>query len=150
MSTPKLEFKHIDRLGSDPRVFAYVLIAFAEQRDYGNFPADRRVPNGDEQVWVVYDDQMPVAFATHYQPSTDPMMWLDLLFVDPDYRRQGIGGELLALVGSQARQDNCTRVEWGTGVGNERMQGLTTKADGQMVGHYYRKDLPAYGEAKTP
>lgn len=149
MNAPKLEFKHIDRLGSDPRIFAYVLIAFAEQRDHGNFPADRRVPNGDEQAWVVFDGEMPVGFATHYQPSTDPMMWLDLLFVDPDWRKQGVGAELMALVESMARQNGCVRVEWGTGYGNDRMKALTAKVGGEMVGHYYRKDLPAYGEAAS-
>lgn len=145
-----LDFKHIQRIGDEPRLFAFVLIAFAEEQAAGNYPAGRRVPNGDEQCWIVLDDEMPVAFATHYVPDNTGMMWLDLLFVEESHRRHGIGAELVALVESKGWEQSCNRVEWGTGTGNEAMNSLSSKGDAQMIGHYYRKDLNPSDRAVEP
>ena len=140
------EFKHLDRLGDHPRHFAFVLATFADQIAADNYPAGRRVPDGNEQCWIVLDrTAQPVAFATHYVPDSTGLMWLDLLFVDWDVRRQGIGAELIALVGSKAREQGCNRVEWGTGVDNQAMNSLSRKADAAHIGNAYR--LPLAGAA---
>jgi GNAT superfamily N-acetyltransferase len=136
------KFTHLERLGDHPRHFAYVLATFADEIEAGNYPAGRRVPNGDEHCWIVFDRMgNPVAFATHYAPDNTGLMWLDLLFVDWDVRRQGMGAELVALVSSKASEQGCNRVEWGTNVNNFAMIGVSIKAEAKQIGVTYRLPL---------
>jgi GNAT superfamily N-acetyltransferase len=61
-------------------------------------------------------DCRPVGFALfHGTFSTwecSPGLWLEDLFVLPDFRRYGVGGRLLAGVARVAVQRGCTRVGW--------------------------------------
>lgn len=144
-------FVHLPRLGDHPRQFAFVLSTFADQTAAGNYPAGRRVPDGNEQCWIVTDKAGElVGFATHYIPDNTGLMWLDLLYVDWDVRRQQIGRELIALVSGTAREQNCNRVEWGTGIENAPMNALSGICQAEHIGNYYRLPLLVYADCDSP
>lgn len=68
-----------------------------------------------EVVFGCEDDQ-PVAFALffhHYSTFLGrPGIYLEDLFVKPEYRRKGYGKRLLTYLASLAVERNCGRMEW--------------------------------------
>lgn len=113
----------VETLGDHPRLFATVLNAYADGIAEGHFPADRHVPTGTEScAFYALDDVEPIAFATFYQPQDDrPFYWLDLLWVEPEFRGRGIGGELVSFISDRATLAGMDRIEFGTLVGNDAM-----------------------------
>jgi GNAT superfamily N-acetyltransferase len=68
-----------------------------------------------EVILAKIDDQ-PVGFALFFTTFSTfvgrPGIWLEDLFVLPDYRHRGIGRVLLQSVASVAIKRNCGRLEW--------------------------------------
>ncbi len=61
-------------------------------------------------------DGEPIAFALFFQTYSTflgkPGLWLEDLYVQPQHRRQGYGGQLLKHVALTAEQRGCGRFEW--------------------------------------
>ncbi len=68
-----------------------------------------------EVVLGYYRDQ-PVAFALFFSNYStflaQPGLYLEDLFVDPDWRGRGFGGALLRYLAQLAVQRDCGRLEW--------------------------------------
>jgi GNAT superfamily N-acetyltransferase len=65
---------------------------------------------------LAFEGQIPVGFALYfYNYSTflgKKGLYLEDLFVKPEYRRRGYGKQLLLHLVQQAKQENCGRMEW--------------------------------------
>ncbi len=61
-------------------------------------------------------DGEPIAFALFFQTYSTflgkPGLWLEDLYVQPQHRRQGYGGQLLKHVAMTAKKRGCGRFEW--------------------------------------
>jgi len=68
------------------------------------------------EVILGYIDQKPVGFAMYsYSFSTlyaKPILYLVNIFVEPDYRHQGIANKLLVNLAQIAKEQQCCRIEW--------------------------------------
>ena len=67
-------------------------------------------------VLLAYDGETPVGFAIYFQNYSTflgrPGIYLEDLFVLPEWRRRGHGRRLLAEVARIAVERNCGRLEW--------------------------------------
>jgi GNAT superfamily N-acetyltransferase len=58
----------------------------------------------------------PIGYATYFFSFTSLMgrraLWLDDLFINPDFRGKGIGKALMAYLANVAVQNQCARFEW--------------------------------------
>ena len=68
------------------------------------------------EVVIAFAGETPAGFALFFQNFSTfvgrPGLYLEDLFVLPEYRRQGIGRRLLAHVAAIAVERNCGRMEW--------------------------------------
>lgn len=73
---------------------------------------------------LVERDGQAVGFATFFYNYstflTKPGIYIDDLFVLPEYRQQGIGKAILAYLGQLAIERNCGRLEWSVATWNEQ------------------------------
>jgi GNAT superfamily N-acetyltransferase len=73
-------------------------------------------PHPAAQVLLARIESQPVGFALFFQTFSTflaaPGIWLEDLFVLPEYRRRGVGRALLRRVASIALQRSCGRLEW--------------------------------------
>jgi ribosomal protein S18 acetylase RimI-like enzyme len=80
------------------------------------------------EVVIGYAGDEPAGFAVFFQTfSTFPGMWLEDLFVDPAFRRQGLGEALLAYLARIAVERGYGRVEWSVLGWNELAIGFYQK-----------------------
>lgn len=87
----------------------------------------RRSLFGDKpeaEVLIAEYDQTPVGFALFFQNYSTFLarkgIYLEDLFVKPDYRSLGVGQKLLSALAEIAVQRNCGRLEWSVLNWNER------------------------------
>ena len=59
-------------------------------------------------------------FSTYSTFRTQPGLYLEDVFVRPEFRRQGIATALIRQIGAIARDRNCARFEWAVLDWNER------------------------------
>jgi GNAT superfamily N-acetyltransferase len=68
------------------------------------------------EVLLAYAGDAPVGFAVFFQTFSTflgkPGLYLEDLFVVPEWRRKGIGGRLLARLAALAVERGCGRFEW--------------------------------------
>ncbi len=68
------------------------------------------------EVVIARIDDAPVGFAVYFHNYSTfvgrPGLYMEDLFVLPDFRRRGIGRRLLAHVAAVAVERNCGRMEW--------------------------------------
>jgi GNAT superfamily N-acetyltransferase len=73
-------------------------------------------PNAIVEVFLAETSGQPIGFALFFQTFSTfagrPGLYLEDLFVLPDYRRQGVAVALLQALFQAARDRNCARVEW--------------------------------------
>jgi GNAT superfamily N-acetyltransferase len=73
-------------------------------------------PRPSAEVVLARIGETPVGFAVYFHNFSTfvgrPGLYMEDLFVVPEYRRRGIGRELLAHVASVAVERNCGRMEW--------------------------------------
>lgn len=59
---------------------------------------------------------MPIGMALYYYAystwTSRPTLFLEDLFVLPDYRNRGTGKQLFRHLGEIAKRENCARIEW--------------------------------------
>jgi GNAT superfamily N-acetyltransferase len=67
-------------------------------------------------VLIAEDDETPAGFALFFQNYStflaQPGIYLEDLYVKPEYRGRGYGKALLERLAAIARERNCGRVEW--------------------------------------
>lgn len=72
--------------------------------------------NSYAKVLIAYDQDLPVGFALYfYNFSTflgKPGIYLEDLFVKPEFRGEGFGKALLVKLAQIAIEEGCGRVEW--------------------------------------
>jgi GNAT superfamily N-acetyltransferase len=68
------------------------------------------------EALVAWADGAPAGYALYFHTYSTflgrPGLWLEDLFVEPAWRRRGIGTALLAEVARLAEQRGCGRLEW--------------------------------------
>jgi GNAT superfamily N-acetyltransferase len=73
-------------------------------------------PSPAAEVILAKIDNKPVGFALYFTTFSTfvgkPGIWLEDLFVLPEFRHRGIGRALLKAVASTAIERNCGRLEW--------------------------------------
>jgi GNAT superfamily N-acetyltransferase len=78
------------------------------------FPADGRP--AAECILAFTDDHAPAGFAVYFTNYStflaQPGLYLEDLFVRPEFRKRGIGRALLLHVARLANQRGCGRMEW--------------------------------------
>jgi ribosomal protein S18 acetylase RimI-like enzyme len=83
------------------------------------------------EVVIGYAGDEPAGFAVFFQTFSTflgvPGMWLEDLFVDPAFRRQGLGEALLAYLARIAVERGYGRVEWSVLGWNELAIGFYQK-----------------------
>ena len=65
---------------------------------------------------IAFIDGKPIAYVVYFFTFATMTgkrgLWLDDLFVDPEFRRNGIGKALMAYMADVAIQNKCERFEW--------------------------------------
>ncbi|MBF0313428.1 MAG: GNAT family N-acetyltransferase [Oligoflexia bacterium] len=68
------------------------------------------------EVVIGYLDNSPVSFALYFHNYSTflgrPGIYLEDLFVRPEFRGKGIGRRMLSYLGHLAKSRNCGRLEW--------------------------------------
>ncbi|MEL7224099.1 MAG: GNAT family N-acetyltransferase [Cyanobacteria bacterium P01_D01_bin.36] len=91
----------------------------------------------------------PIGFASyHFTYSTflaRPGLWLDDLFIQPEYRNQAIGTRLIQSLCKIAQQHNCGRIDWTVDVENTAGIRFYRRMGGQLQTqvHLCRLDRPS-------
>ena len=73
-------------------------------------------PSPAAEVLIAYKDGVPAAFALFFHNFSTFLgrrgLWLEDLFVQPEYRRQGCARALIRALAGIARDRGCGRFEW--------------------------------------
>jgi len=68
------------------------------------------------EVLIARIDERPAGYALFFQTYCTfpgrPGIWLEDLFIYPEYRRSGVGRALMRVIASITVQRNCGRLEW--------------------------------------
>ncbi len=68
------------------------------------------------EVVIGYYNQQPASFALFFHNFSTflgrPGIYLEDLFVKPEYRSKGLGKQMLAYLAKLAQERNCGRLEW--------------------------------------
>ena len=67
-------------------------------------------------AFILFENNKPAGFALYYYTYSTfagrPGLYLEDLFVKPEYRKRGYGKKLLAFLAKEAIRNNCFRVDW--------------------------------------
>ena len=89
------------------------------------------------EVVIGYAGDEPAGFALFFQTFSTflgvPGMYLEDIFVEPGFRRQGLGEALLAHLASLAVERGCGRLEWSVRDWNEPAIGFYKKIGAQLM-----------------
>lgn len=108
----------------------------------------RATPTGDEACVYIGAPANPGGFATFYDVDHG-RVWLDVLYVHPDFRRLGIATGLLALLETSCAAAGWRHILFGTSADNAPMRALIEKKRGLAVDSVeYRIDLPDFTKRK--
>jgi len=128
----KIEIKRIDRNEANLVVglFNQYRIFYGKFSDLGMAKAfiDARLENNESVIFVALADDKPIGFTQLYPKYSSARLtknWiLNDLFVDLDYRKQGIGEALIKTVMDFAKTQGATFVRLETAVDNYTAQSL--------------------------
>ena len=133
----KITTSSVAELNDEQR--AFVDSSFAAGKAEGAFPAHRNPPgDGDTFIFASIDGEY-VGFASFFIPEHIGVVWLDLLYVEPVYRRRSVGTVLAAGVMAFAQREGLP-FECGTLVSNEAMQSLAKSLGLEGSSILYRKE----------
>lgn len=126
-----IQFKHVSL--NDEHLLDQARRMMAKGQAEGAIPAERRELCGDESAIFAFCDSGITGVAVVYAPD-EKCLWLDILYVQPEHRRQGIATALIEEAYAVARISGLASLEFGTLVSNGPMQALATRAGfGQPV-----------------
>lgn len=128
----KIEIKRIEQNEADLVVglFNQYRIFYGKLSDLGMAKAfiDARLENNESVIFVALDENKTVGFTQLYPKYSSVRLvknWiLNDLFVDPEYRKKGIGEALIKTVMDFARAQGSTFVQLETAVDNFTAQSL--------------------------
>lgn len=123
----------------DPIEYSFVLNGFAQGIADNNFPHWREGPDNEEMVAIASLNDLPIGFATFYHAGRPERVWLDLLWVEPESRRNSVGTHLVAAVLAYGERHGLA-VEFGTLLGNEIMQKMAASLGLEPYTVGYRKE----------
>ncbi|NTF32327.1 GNAT family N-acetyltransferase [Rhizobium skierniewicense] len=99
----------------------------------GIIPANRKSLTGDETAilarFATQDGFINQGISVFYEADAG-LVWLDLLYVEPEYRRQNIGWHLIEETRAFAVQQRFREIALGTMASNAPMRALMAKAPG--------------------
>lgn len=108
--------------------------------------------NPAAQVILVYIEDTPIAYANYYFTFSSMMgkrgIWLDDIYVHPDYRGKRIGRAIMAYVAQVALDYDCGRFEWSVLDWNENAIQFYKKLGANVMEEWYICRLE--GEAIQP
>lgn len=105
MTRPALRSVHV--LGSHPMLFGAVTDQLDAAKQRGEFPGRVRGADRDDACLYYGEDGDPIAFVTWHDTDLPLTWWLDVVLVQPSYRRQRIAKRLIGSVVRLARMNNC-------------------------------------------
>jgi len=130
----------LHRIDADPRARTFIHDRTRQAQLAGAIP-DRAMPEDDSMATIaVTPSNHWAGFATWYETNTK-QLWLDVLWVDPAWRRRGVAMRLLEAVRQASRQAKLRGVATGHFEGNAPMVALMQRA-GWPVDHIVRA-IPA-------
>lgn len=92
------------------------------------------------EVVLGYMDLEPVGFALFFHNFSTfrgaPGLYLEDLFVEPEWRGQGVGRKLLAHLAALAVARGCHRLEWSVLDWNERAIAFYERAGARLLGDW--------------
>lgn len=100
---------------------------FVAMQAEGVLPPREPIGGGEDCIFAMAISGQawrPVGMAVHYQPEGWTSLWLDLLYVEPDFRRLGVGRKLVTAVMQRADMLGLPKVELGAMLDNQPMQSL--------------------------
>lgn len=134
-----LDISAMSQLADDAVLFGVVDAMFMAAVAAGDITDHRQPPTGEEAVVWCGPADAPLGFATFF-PVSEARLWLDVLYVAPDWRRQGIGRALISAVAKVGRERlGCHRIEFGTLLRNVAMQALAADAGFSLEGLFYAR-----------
>lgn len=116
-------------------------------------------------IQIAEDNKMPIGYAIYffsYSASLGaPILYLEDLFVEDEYRNQGIGKALLAKLAQLAQENKCCRMEWHAFTWNEqaiqfykdlgalpKLDLLQFRLSGEHLSNLSKETLTAYQKQK--
>ncbi len=115
------------------KTLAYAQRCMEKAQAEGAVPANRKALTGDETAilsrFATQDGFINLGISVFYEPEPG-LIWLDLLFVEPEYRRRNIGWHLLEETRLFAVQQRFQEISLGTLASNAPMRALMNKAPG--------------------
>lgn len=128
----------LPRFGDDAALLAAVHEGFAQAVAEGAITRFREPPTGEESiVWIGLSGPLE-GFATYFDVGHG-RLWLDILWVHPERRRQGIGSRLLDAV--VARAGGFEQLMLGTTVRNGPMRAMAEARGFEIEGLYYARSV---------
>lgn len=139
-------------LGEHMPVWERIERAVKRAKAAGEISGERAPLTETEEAFFIASDKFvePMAFAVFYEPEwceeRGRLLWLDILFVQPLHRRNGLGTVLATSVMFEARRRGIDRVEFGTKVDNAGMHKIAGQL-GFVADHlvFKRRDLTLDG-----
>lgn len=111
----------------------YAQLCMLRAQHEGAVPADRKPLSGNETAIVArfatQDGFINRGIVVFREPQSG-LLWIDLLYVEPEFRRQNIGWLLLSEARNFASHQRFREVSLGTMVSNTPMRSLMARAPG--------------------
>ncbi len=99
----------------------------------GAIPANRRPLTGHETALIArratQDGFLRLGVSVFYEPEPG-LLWLDMLFVEPEFRRQNVGWQLLLETRAHAVSQQFREMSFGTLLTNMPMRALVRREPG--------------------
>lgn len=114
-------------------ILTYAQRCMEKAQAEGAVPANRKALTGDETAIVArfatQDGFIKQGISVFYEAEPG-LIWIDLLYVEPEYRRRNIGWHLIEETRSFAVQQRFQEISLGTLASNAPMRALMAKAPG--------------------
>lgn len=107
--------------------------------DWGDYVPelwDQWLAEGDDGDTIVGELAGQVVTLSKITYQTPDQVWLEAMRVDPDYRQQGIAGQILEFSLARARARGARVIRLGTGYHNQPVHILATRAEMTRIGTY--------------
>lgn len=114
-------------LADAPSVLASARARCTEMISHG-IMRDRALPDGDDSAVWIGDAQRPIAVATFHEVQREGRLrrwWIDIVHVDADRRREGLGRALVATIINEAERDGVSIIVMGVTHADEAMARLS-------------------------